>query len=152
MFGSAYDFKTAPAKYIPDIAAETWRIIGHSHSLVDTLLAIDRNVRKDFTPETMYKKDANGKTVMFYNSPVFSDEYAKQFNIALDGMVEQQLRLSIYDVACFWYTAWVNAGKPNLLSLDDPNLTKQNRKNYKRELKAWENGKILNLSTPKPLE
>lgn len=152
MFGNSYDFKTAPAKYIPDIAAETWKIIDHSHSLVDTLLSIDRNVRKDFTPETMYKKDTNGKTVMFYNSPVFSDEYASQFNKALGGMVEKQLRLSIYDVACFWYTAWVNAGSPNLISLDDPNLTKQNRKNYKRELKAWENGKILNLSNPKPEE
>ena len=27
----------------------------------------------------MYKKDASGKMVMFYNSPVFSDAYANQF-------------------------------------------------------------------------
>jgi hypothetical protein len=40
----------------------------------------------------MYKKDDSGKTVMFYNSPVFSDAYAKQFHIALNGMVEQQFR------------------------------------------------------------
>jgi hypothetical protein len=152
MFGSSYNFKTAPAKYIPNLAEESWRIIKHSHSLVDTLLAIDREVRKNFTPETMYKKDANGKTAMFYNSPVFSDEYARQFNKALGGMVENQLRLSIYDVACFWYTAWVNAGSPNLISLDDPHLTKQNRKNYKLELKAWEKGKLLNLSNATPLE
>lgn len=152
MFGSAYDFKTVPAKYIPDIAAETWKIIVESHSLVDTILAKDKEVRSRFTKDNMYKKDSSGNTVMFYNSPVFSDEYTKQFNIALDGMVEHQLRLSIYDVACFWYTAWVNAGKPNLISLDDPHLTRQNKKNFKFELKAWEKGKILNLSTPKPLE
>lgn len=152
MFGSAYDFKTVPAKYIPDIAAETWKIIVESHSLVDTILAKDKEVRSRFTKDNMYKKDSSGNTVMFYNAPVFSDEYTKQFNIALDGMVEHQLRLSIYDVACFWYTAWVNAGKPNLISLDDPHLTRQNKKNFKFELKAWEKGKILNLSTPKPLE
>jgi len=49
-------------------------------------------------------------------------------------------------VACFWYTAWVNARSPNLISLDDPHLTKQNKKNFKIELKAWKKGKLLNLS------
>ncbi|MEO6814345.1 MAG: zinc dependent phospholipase C family protein [Ginsengibacter sp.] len=146
MFGDAYNFKTSPAKYINDVPAETWRIIEQSHSLVDTLLAIEKKVRNSFTKENMYKKDSAGNTVMFYNSPVFSDDYARQFHTALNGMVESQLRLSIYDVACFWYTAWVNGGSPNLTSLDDPHLTKQNRKNYKRELKAWNNGKLLNLS------
>ena len=146
MFGEAYNFKTEPAKYINDIPVESWRIIAQSHSLVDTLLAVEKKVRNNFTPENMYKKDDAGKTVMFYNSPVFSDEYAKQFHTELNGMVEQQLRLSIYNVACFWYTAWVNGGSPDLTAMDDPKLTKQNRKNYKRELKAWNNGKVLNLS------
>ncbi|MEO9023307.1 MAG: zinc dependent phospholipase C family protein [Ginsengibacter sp.] len=146
MFGSAYNFKVPPAKYISDIPAETWKIIAESHSLVDTVLAKDREVRKQFTSNNMYKKDANGNLVLFYNSPVFSDEYARRFNSALGGMVERQLRISITDVANFWYTAWVNAGKPNLISLDDPHLTQQNKKNYKNELRAWEKGKILNLA------
>lgn len=146
MFGDAYNFRTEPAKYIPDVTAETWRMIAQSHSLVDTLLAVEKNVRNSFNTDNMYKKDSTGKTVLFYNSPVFSDEYAKKFHTDLGGMVERQLRLSIYDVSCYWYTAWVNGGSPNLISLDDPHLTKQNRKNYKRELKAWKKGKILNLS------
>lgn len=146
MFGEAYNFKTEPAKYISDISTTTWRIIAQSHSLVDTLLAIEKKVRNNFTIENRYKKDSAGKTVMFYNSPVFSDEYAKQFHTELNGMVEQQLRLSIYNLACFWYTAWVNGDSPNLSAMDDPKLTKQNRKNYKRELKAWNSGKVLNLS------
>lgn len=145
-FGDAYNFKTEPAKYIPDITAETWQMIAQSHSLVEPLLAAEKRVRDSFTPETMYKKDNDGKTVMFYNSPVFSDEYARKFHTELNGMVESQLRLSIYDVASYWYTAWVNGGSPNLTSLDDTHLTKQNRKNYKRELKAWKKGHLLNLS------
>ena len=43
-------------------------------------------------------------------------------------------------------TDWVNAGSPNLISLDDPHLTKQNKKNFKTELKAWKKSKLLNLS------
>ncbi len=121
-------------------------MIDQSHSLVDTLLAKEKEVRSRFTEDNMYKRDSAGNVVKFYNSPVFSDEYEKQFNEALGGMVEHQLQLSIYDVASYWYTAWVNAGKPDLISLDDPHLTKQNKKNYKMELKAWEKGKLLNLS------
>jgi hypothetical protein len=148
-FGEAYNFKVEPAKYIKDVAAETWKIIEHSHALVDTLLAAEKRVRQNFTAETMYKKDSAGNVVMFYSSPVFSDEYVRQYHIALNGMQENQLRLSIVDVADYWYTAWVNAGSPDLLSLDDPHLTRQNKKNYKKELKAWKKGHVLNLSIDK---
>lgn len=149
LFGNSYNFKTSDAAYIPDITAETWSIIIHTHSLEDTLLADEKKVRKSFNVNNMYKKDAAGNNVLSYNQPVFSDEYAEQFNNAMNGMVENQLRLSIQDVADYWYTAWVNAGKPQLLSLDDEHLTKQNQKNYKLEYRAWSKGKLLNLSNEK---
>ncbi len=146
-FGGSYNFKTPSAKYIDDIPSQTFQMIAQSHSLVDTLLANEKEVRNRFTEDNMYKKDSTGNLIKFYNSPVFSDEYEKQFNKAMGGMVEHQLQLSIYDVASYWYTAWVNGGKPDLISLDDPHLTQQNKKNYKRELKAWNKGKLVNLST-----
>jgi len=147
LFGDTYNFKTAPARYLADLPAETWNIIAHAHSLEDSLLANESQVRKNFTADNMYRKDAQGNTVLSYNQPVYSDEYARQFNTAMGGMVVQQLRLSIADVANFWYTAWVNAGSPDLLSLDDPHLTQQNEINYQLEYKAWNEGKLLNLSS-----
>jgi hypothetical protein len=153
MFAKTYTFKTERAQFIADIPAATLNIVARSHALVDTLLAKEKEVRSRFTNDNMYKKDSSGNIVMFYNSPVFSDEYAKEFNTALDGMIQKQLLLSIHDVASFWYTAWVNAGSPDLLSLDDPHLTKQNKKNFRRELKAWQKkGKVLNLSSGRPEE
>jgi S1/P1 Nuclease len=149
MFGNGYNFKTEGARYIPDIPAETWSIIAHTHSLEDTLLYIEKQTRQGFNKGNMYKKDTSGNTVLSYNQPVFSDEYARQFNNAMNGMVEMQLRLSIQDVANYWYTAWVAGGSPELLSLDDEHLTTQNQKNYKLEYKAWNKGKILNLSAEK---
>jgi len=145
MFGGGYNFNTGDAKYINDITAETWRIIKATHSLADSVLAIDRQTRLSFPKEEMYKKDDSGKLVLRFNQPVFSDKYAQKLNDAMNGMVEKQLRLSIADVANYWYTAWVNGGKPDLLSLDDPHLTEQNKKNFKKEMKAWQKGKLLNL-------
>ena len=149
LFGNSYNFKTQDAKYISDITTETWNIIKHTHSLEDTLLLDEKKVRKIFNKDNMYKKDAAGNNILLYNQPVFADEYARQFNNAMNGMVENQLRLSIQDVANYWYTAWVDGGSPELLSLDDEHLTNQNQKNYKLEYKAWSKGKLLNLSNEK---
>ncbi len=149
LFGNDYNFKTDKAKFIADIPAETWRIIAQSHSLEIPLLTIEKQNRDQFNNDNLYKKDATGKNILSYNQPIFSDEYAKQFNTALNGMVEQQLRLSIQDIANYWYTAWVNAGSPDIISLDDDHLTYQNSKNFKSEYKAWNKGKILNLSSEK---
>ena len=149
LMGIKYNFKTEAAKYIADIPVETWNIIAHTHSLVDTLLAFENQTRKSFKKENMYKRDVSGKIILSYNQPVFSDEYARQFNNAMNRMVEDQLRLSIAAVASYWYTAWINGGSPDILSLDDEELTRQNRKNYRLEYKAWNNGKLLNLSTGK---
>jgi hypothetical protein len=148
-FGNSYNFKTGSATYIADIPGETWRIIAHTHSLEDTLLAADNQVRQHTSKDNMYKKDESGNPILSYNQPIFSNQYAGQFNNTMNGMVESQMRLSIQDVANYWYSAWVNGGSPELLSLDDENLTRQNRKNYKLEYKAWNKGKLLNVSTEK---
>lgn len=145
MFGNAYNYKTSNARFIENIPAEIWKIIRQSHGLVDTLLKTEKKLRTQTDAKSLYKLDSTGNPLLFYNQPVFSDEYASKFHQALNGMVERQLRLSIEDVANFWYTAWVNAGSPNLLQLDDPHLTRQNRKNFKAEYKAWKNGRVLNL-------
>ena len=91
------------------------------------------------------------RVILFYPtaSLYFLMNMPGNFDNAMNGMIEMQLRLSIQDVANYWYTAWVDAGSPELLSLDDENLTKQNRKNYKIEYKAWNKGKLLNLSVDK---
>ena len=149
MIGNSYNFKTGAAKYITDIPNETWQIIAQTHSLADTLLAAEKKTRDSFDKDKMYKKDAAGNNILQYNQPVFSDEYVKQFSNSMQGMVERQLRLSIQDVADYWYTAWINAGSPDILLLDDTHLTSQNHKNYKQEYKAWNKGKLLNLSNEK---
>ena len=43
----------------------------------------------------------------------------------MNGMVEKQMRAAIKFTADFWYTAWVNAGKPDLSDMDPDYITKQ---------------------------
>lgn len=150
LFGKEYNYYTGDAKMIDDVEKETWKIIMSTHALVDSVLITDRELKKKFTEDKIYKTDAAGKVIKNkYGQAIFSDEYAKQFHQALKGMVEKQMRASIAATANFWYTAWVNAGKPDLGTLDPSDLTKQNEKLLKKELKLWKQGKLFGVESEK---
>lgn len=142
-FGKNYNFRVEDARYLPDITAATWEMVMRSHSLVDTLLAADKRTKARFTEATLYKKNAEGQTEKnMFGKNIFTYEYASAFHTALNGMVEDQMRRSVQTLADYWYTAWVNAGKPDLSKLDSPEVTAGNRKAYKKELKLYKEGKL----------
>ena len=150
LFGESYNYKVNEAKYITDIHKEVWRIIMRSHQLVDSVLMIDQTLRTKNTEAIMYTQDASGKSMKNkYGALIFSDGYAKQFHVALNGMVERQMENSIEATANLWFTAWVNAGKPDLSSLDSPDLTKLNRKQLSTEVKLWQEGKLFGMESQK---
>ena len=45
---------------------------------------------------------------------VYSVEYTNRYDLMIKGQVERRMRESIIMVGSLWYTAWINAGKPNL--------------------------------------
>ena len=57
----------------------------------------------------------------------------------LNGMIERRMRQSIYAIACFWYTAWVNAGQPDLKSLSNKELSADELKEFEELNNAWKN-------------
>jgi hypothetical protein len=150
IFGKDYNYHTADAKYIEDVNKEIWNIIFSSHKLKDTLLFIDAELRKKTPEDKLFKTDASGKIIKSkYGQSIFSEEYEKQFHAALNGMVEKQMKASVLAVANFWYTAWVNAGKPDLSDMDPSELTKRNSKSLKMEMKLWKQGKLFGVESEK---
>ena len=148
LFGDAYNLKVDDAKYINDITAETWRIIKESHLLADTLLATEKNLSASFSKNKIYETDSAGNSIKNkFGQPVHSYMYAAAYHKALDGMVETQMRRAIQDVADFWYTAWVNAGKPDLTNLDPVSFTKQNQKQFKKDFHLYNKGKVAGFKT-----
>lgn len=150
MFGDKYNLFIADAAYINDVPKETWRIINATHSLVDTLLVADKELKQRFPAEQVYLLDESGNPKKNkFNNPVHSEEYARQYNQKLKGMVEKQMRLAATATANFWYTAWVNAGKPDLNDLDPVDQTKRNKRNIQRELKLFKQGKLADIQSEK---
>jgi hypothetical protein len=57
-------------------------------------------------------------------------------------MIERRMQQSIYAVASFWYTAWVNAGQPNLKQLTHKTFTENDLKEFEALNKAWLSEKV----------
>jgi len=150
LFGKDYNYHTGDAKFIDNVPKAIWALMAATHSEVDTALGVDMNLRKRFPENKIFKTDKDGKVIKGkYGASLFSDEYAKEFHTALNGMVERQMRKSIAATADFWYTAWVNAGKPDVGDLDPSELTQRNSKLLEEDLKLWKQGKVFGIESEK---
>jgi hypothetical protein len=150
LFGKDYNFYSGEALYIQNVEKATWDLIKDTHSYVQPLLATDKKLRESFATDSMFEKDEKGNVVKNkYNEMKYSTEYITQLHAAMNGMIEKQMRKAIAATSNFWYTAWVNAGKPNLDDLDSKELTNRNKKNLKEDLKLWKQGKLFGLESEK---
>lgn len=150
MFGKTYNYNIGEAKYIDDVQKEIWNIVFSSHKLKDELLATDKKLRTQMGEDKVFKLDADGKPAKNkYGALIYTDEYATALHKALNGMVEKQMRAAASQTANFWYTAWVNAGKPDLSGLDPDELTRRNAKLLEQDLKLWKEGKLFGVESEK---
>lgn len=108
-YSDKYVLRGQKAAYIKDPEVKIWEIIKQSYALAPTVLSVEKQVGKNFTEDKKYKqaKAPDGKRQ-------FTDAYISAYNKALNGMVAKQMQSSVLDIAAFWYTAWVNAGQPEL--------------------------------------
>ena len=84
-----------------------------------------------------------------YGQPVHQYVYAHVYHELLNGMIERQMRKAILFTASCWYTAWVNAGRPDMSDWDSEALTEANAANYTADMKAYKNGKVRGCHTQK---
>lgn len=110
-----YDYFVGKVKYIKNLNDYIWDIVEESNRAVDSVLRIEREVTRDFPSDRKYSFERRGNSTVSVYSREFSDEYHRRMN----GMVERRLRDAILAVGCIWYTAWVDAGQPDLSGLQN---------------------------------
>jgi hypothetical protein len=133
-----WDFFIGKAEYIRDPLAFTWQRVLESASASDTVLKFEKELSKTFPPDQRYSfEEKNGVITRQYSSA-----YTIKYDEKMKGMVERRMRQAIYAVASFWYTAWVNAGQPNLAELGNKELTTEDLKEFENLDAAWKNGQL----------
>ena len=74
----------------------------------------------------------------------YSSDYTIAYDKMLNGMVERRMRQSIFAIASFWYTAWVNAGQPDLSTLSKQTFSERDLEEFEKLNEEWKNSKAIN--------
>ena len=134
-----FDFFIGKAGYIQSPGDFIWQRVMESAVAVDSVLQFEKKLNNEFKEDQKYSfENRNGKTIRQYSS-----NYTKTYNHMLDGMVERRMRQSIFSVASFWYTAWVNAGQPDLKSLAKKEFNKEEFADFEKLNEAWRAGSVM---------
>ncbi len=107
---SQYDFLVGKPIYIDDPVNYYWDIVLTSHQYVDSVLQIERQLRSQYPEDRQFCFDQRND----FTVRIQCREYAAAYQDRLSGMVEARMRSAIQAVASAWYTAWIDAGQPDL--------------------------------------
>ena len=113
LLAEEYDFFVGKAMYLERPQYHIWEAVEQAHAALDSVLHFEIIVSNRFSEDKKYSyEERNG-----INTRVYSMEFTKAYHDLLDGQVERQMKRAIKMAADFWYTAWVNAGQPDLNGL-----------------------------------
>ena len=133
-----WDFFIGKAEYIKNPADFIWTRVLESAAAADTVLQFEKQLTKKYPGDQKYAyEDRNGTIIRQYSS-----SFSIAYNNQMKGMVERRMRQSIYAVASFWYTAWVNAGQPNLTQLSNREFSPEDLKEFESLNQSWKNSAI----------
>ncbi len=131
-----WDFFIGKAQYIKNPGDFIWARVLESAIAADSVLRFERALTKQFAPDQKYSfEERNGIVIRQY-----SEAFTIAYNKKLDGMIERRMRQSISSIASFWFTAWVNAGQPDLKGLTGQKLSENEIKEFEELNIKWNSG------------
>jgi hypothetical protein len=135
-----YDLSSGhKAKYIKNKEKVVWAAVRRSHKLLPDVFVKEIEVSKQFTDITKYRiQKRDGKDVKHYTTA-----FAKAYAASLGSTINDQLIYSANMVADFWYTAWVDAGKPDLSKLPKARLSNKEKEELKKELYSFKHNTLI---------
>ncbi|QEK50456.1 S1/P1 Nuclease [Pedobacter aquae] len=139
LFADRYDYFVGKAKYIDNPLNEAWRIVENTYTMLDSTLLFEKQLSKSFPSDRKYSySERNNKVIKEYSA-----EYSEAYHKALNGMVERQMRKSILAVGSFWYSAWVDAGQPDMKNLIRKDQSLEEKQLVEKEEQLYQKGKAL---------
>jgi hypothetical protein len=137
LFSTQYDFFVGKASYLKNPQLTAWKAVESSNRYVDSVFFLERSLTEKFG-EKKYSFETKGKQTL----RVYSVEFSTAYHESLHNMVEHQMRGAIKMIGDFWYTAWVDAGQPNLKELINYTPTEEEIVKRRQELEEWKQQRI----------
>jgi hypothetical protein len=136
-----YDLRSRhKAKYLKHPEQSSWQAVRNAHVLLTEMFEQEKEISRQFADSAKYRTQLRrGKEVRSY-STAFANAYSKK----LGKTINHQLISSANLIADFWYTCWIDGGKPDLQLLSRNILTDRQKETLKLECKAFKENKLIN--------
>jgi GNAT superfamily N-acetyltransferase len=108
-----FDFFVGKASYLEKPQLTAWDAVIVAHMALDSVLNYEKVLSERFDADKKYSYEERGGI----STRVYSRAFTMAYNDMLSGQIERQMRRSVKMIADFWYTAWIDAGQPDLNSL-----------------------------------
>ncbi len=105
-----YDYFVGKAQYIENPDEFFWNIVLSSNALVDSVLLIEKDLSKSFAEDQQFCFDLRGDITIRTQCRAYAEAYHNR----MKGMVESRMKGSMLSIGSAWFTAWVDAGQPDL--------------------------------------
>lgn len=135
MADKEWNFFIGKAEYITNPLKFIWARVLESAAASDTVLMMEKQLSNTFPSDKKFAFEAGDNGIIRQ----YSADYALAYNKKLNGMIERRMRQSIFAVASFWYTAWVNAGQPDLQHLANKTFSAEDLKAFEEMDVHWKN-------------
>lgn len=140
-FGSSYNYFVGNARYIENPLWQAFILCRSSFKCADSVLRVQRQIDATFPADKKYEVFMRGKRKV----KDLSVAYCQAYHSALKGMVKRRMRTAIANVGNYWYSAWVDAGQPDLDRLIDSLPSAAQKQAIAHELALYKAGKIAPL-------
>ncbi len=128
IFGLNFDYFVGQASYIEKPLDQAWKIVFESNLAVDSVLKMERDLTASFPSDQKFSFENRNSVLV----KVYSKEFCEAYHTLLNGMVERRIRNSVIQVGSFWYSAWIDAGQPNLKEIIEQEMAPEEEKFEKK--------------------
>ncbi|MEK6780295.1 MAG: zinc dependent phospholipase C family protein [Bacteroidota bacterium] len=132
LYFGEYNFFVGKAEHVENVQLLAWKAIEHANHALDSVLRFEKQLSEK-SGNSKFSFETKGKQTI----KVISLDYAKAYHVLLSGMVERQFRASVKMTGDIWYTAWVDAGQPDVTALINYQPSEEELKARKEELRQW---------------
>jgi len=133
LFANDYDYFVGKAVYIDSPLEKIWEVVLESTIALDSVLLFEKELSQSFSSDKKYSFEVRGERTI----KVYSKEFSTAYHVKLNGMVERRMRDALLCISSFWYTAWVDAGQPDLSPLIEQDLSQSEKDKIEKEEREW---------------
>ncbi len=126
------------ASYLKHPDQAIWEAVRRAAILVPDMLAKEKSVSLQFTDAQKFRVQMRRGV----ETKSYTTDFAKAYAQALQTSINDQLIHSANLIADFYYTAWVDAGKPDLASINS-NFDNTAKQKMKAAQKVYKNNALL---------